>query len=287
MLVGVSTYCLRNQFQDGQLDLLSFIDKCKNQFGADAVEFLPEHFALAEGSGQIRGFPRASQIVRTPEYLGRLVDRAEEMGIVISAMSARGDFAQDSAIARAADVADLKEWVDITAEMGVPVMRVYGASRHDGMIFEQSLPWIVAGLKEVAAYAGTKGVRLGMEDHGAITAVSQVKAIVDAVDSPHLGVLMDAGNFQHFGQDPVAAARTLGPWIVHVHLKEAKRGPDGSLVPCAVGDGDMDVHGVVEALHDVKYDGCLALEYGLQVNAEEIVRRSITYVRQVLRDLEV
>jgi len=285
MLVGVSTYCFRNQFLSGQHDLFSFLDKCRGTLGAEAVEILQDQFAPAEGGEPIRGFAYSSQVLRTSEYLQALADRAREVGVAISAVSARGDLAQESEAKRAAEVAELKEWVDITAQLGVPVMRVYGASRHEGMTFDRSKPWIVAGLREVAAHAATKGVRLGMEDHGAITAVSQVQAIVEAVDSSAFGVLMDVGNFQHFGEDPVAAAQLLAPWVVHVHLKESRRQPDGSLMPCAVGEGDIDIPAVLKALSDRGYEGCLAIEYGAQIDEDEVVRSSIAYTKQVLRDL--
>ena len=286
MLVGTSTYCFRNQFLSGQIDLFSFLDKCKDYLQAEAVEFLQDQFAPAQGSEPIRGFAHSSQVLRTPEYLQGLADQAREVGITISGVSARGDFAKESEAERAAEAAELKEWVDITAELGVPVMRVYGASRHEGMTFERSFPWIVAGLEEVTAYATTKGVKLGMEDHGAIGKVSEVKAILEAINSPHFGVLMDVGNFQHFGEDPVAAATALAPWVVHVHLKEAKRQPDGSMISCAVGEGDIDIPAVLRALKDAGYGGCLAMEYGAQIDEDEVVRRSIAYTKRVLHDLE-
>jgi len=285
MLAGVSTYCFRNQFLSGQHDLFSFLDKCKDELGAKAAEFLQDQFAAAKGNEPVRGFAHSSRVLRTPEYLQGLADKARKVGVVISAVSARGDFATESEAERAAEVAELKAWVDITAELGVPVMRVYGASRHEGMTFERSFPWIVEGLKEVTAYAATEGVKLGMEDHGAITRVPQVKAILEAVDSPHFGFLMDVGNFQHFGEDPVAAAEVLAPWVVHVHLKEAKRRPDGSLVACAVGEGGIDIPAVLKVLSDAGYDGCLAIEYGAQIDEDEVVRRSIAYTKRVLRDL--
>jgi sugar phosphate isomerase/epimerase len=247
---------------------------------------LQDQFAPAKGDEPIRGFAHSSQVLRTPEYLQGLADKAREVGVAISAVSARGDFAREPEALRAAEVAELKEWVDITSQLGVPVMRVYGASRHEGMTFERTKPWIVAGLREVTAYAATKGVKLGMEDHGAITEVSQVQAIVGAIDSPTFGVLMDVGNFQHFGEDPVAAAELLAPCVVHVHLKEARRQPDGSLIACAVGEGDNDIPGVLRALKDGGYIGCLAVEYGAQIDEDEVVRRSIVYAKQVVRDLQ-
>jgi sugar phosphate isomerase/epimerase len=72
---------------------------------------------------------------------------------------------------------------------------------------------------------------------------------------------------------------------VHVHLKEAQRQPDGSLKPCAVGEGDIDIPRVLSALKDAAYEGCLAIEYGAQIDADDVVSRSIAYTKQVLRDL--
>jgi hypothetical protein len=99
---------------------------------------------------------------------------------------------------------------------------------------------------------------------------SQVQAIVEAIDSHTFGVLMDVGNFQHFGEDTVAAAQHLARWVVHVHLKEARRKPDGSLIACAVGEGDIEIAAVLRALKDSGYDGCLAVEYGAQIDEDEV-----------------
>ena len=42
---------------------------------------------------------------------------------------------------------------------------------------------------------------------------------------------------------------------------------------------------VPRALKSAAYEGSLVIEYGAQINEEDVVARSIAYTRQVLRDL--
>ena len=74
--------------------------------------------------------------------------------------------------------------------------------------------------------------------------------------------------------------------MVHVHVKEAQRRPDGSLTPCAVGEGDIDIPEVLGAPKESAHRGCLPIEYGAQINEEDVVARSISYTKQILRNLQ-
>src|SRR5205085_1495227 len=72
------------------------------------------------------------------------------------------------------------------------------------------------------------------------------------------GVCLDTGNPLSVGQEPVEAARRLGPLIRHVHLKDytVHFAPEGyRLVRCAAGEGCVDFPAILEIVrasgHDV------------------------------------
>jgi sugar phosphate isomerase/epimerase len=62
--------------------------------------------------------------------------------------------------------------------------------------------------------------------------------------------------------DPIEAVQVLGPWIRHVHIKDAIRtrqpGTWGREVPW--GDGDVGPAEFVKALADAGFSGALAVE---------------------------
>jgi len=51
-----------------------------------------------------------------------------------------------------------------------------------------------------------------------------LKRLLDAADSPGVGVNLDPANLVMVtGDDPVAAARLLGPRVVHTHAKDGRK----------------------------------------------------------------
>jgi sugar phosphate isomerase/epimerase len=62
--------------------------------------------------------------------------------------------------------------------------------------------------------------------------------------------------------DPIAALRTLAPWIRQVHLKDAKctriPGTWGEEVP--VGTGDVDWRNFFSTLNDIHFTGDVVIE---------------------------
>ena len=80
---------------------------------------------------------------------------------------------------------------------------------------------------------------------------------------PGAGVNFDPANMILYGKgDPVAAAKTLAPWIRHIHVKDAIKtktpGTWGTEVPW--GDGEVNQAAFLGALAEVGYKGAFAIE---------------------------
>lgn len=113
----------------------------------------------------------------------------------------------------------------------------------------------------LADAAAERGIMLLMET-GQETAQS-LRAFLEDLNHPALGVNFDPANMILYGKgDPVAAVRTLGPWIKHIHVKDAIRtqrpGTWGTEVPW--GDGDVGSGAFLNALREIGYAGTLAIE---------------------------
>lgn len=90
-----------------------------------------------------------------------------------------------------------------------------------------------------------------------------LRALLAELNHPALGVNFDPANMILYGKgDPVAAVRTLGPWIKHVHVKDAIRtnrpGTWGSEVPW--GEGEVGGQEFLTALKEIGFAGALAIE---------------------------
>ncbi len=89
-----------------------------------------------------------------------------------------------------------------------------------------------------------------------------------------VGLCLDTGHFFIGGGDPVAALRDWSERINHVHLKDALRSVMDGIIADeqpttaiwsreafpALGDGDVDVEGVITALATIDYTGWLVVE---------------------------
>ncbi len=83
--------------------------------------------------------------------------------------------------------------------------------------------------------------------------------ILEAVEGrdPRIGSCSDLGHFIRADVDPVAALETLGARVLGVHLKDFDA--DGKDV--VLGEGRLDLKGVMSTLAKIGFDGPLSLEF--------------------------
>jgi inosose dehydratase len=109
--------------------------------------------------------------------------------------------------------------------------------------------------------------------HETGTGIEAVWEIDRVLELTSIGLCLDTGHLLLGGGDPVTAMRDWGPRINHVHLKDARREVVDQIVReaapvaeiwrrrafCRLGDGDLDVDGVLDALRE-SYSGWLVVE---------------------------
>jgi sugar phosphate isomerase/epimerase len=104
-----------------------------------------------------------------------------------------------------------------------------------------------------------------------------------------LSVNFDTGNSFLAGNDPVAFLQSVVPRVAHVHVKDIPasqlplRGKvTGTRVGVAVGEGVVDVAGIVATLASAGYAGVLSVECGTFAQASasrpvlaELIKRAV------------
>jgi L-ribulose-5-phosphate 3-epimerase len=153
----------------------------------------------------------------------------------------------------------LVQAIATTAEMGVPYL-----SFHAGFLDHTDPDYAAkfeTRIREVADVAGEQGVTILLETGQ--ERAGDLRDFMQALDHPALGINFDPANMILYNKDdPLEAVRILGPWIKHVHIKDATRttapGDWGAEEPW--GDGEVNVVGFIEALVSVGYDGAVAIE---------------------------
>jgi L-ribulose-5-phosphate 3-epimerase len=139
--------------------------------------------------------------------------------------------------------------------------------------------------RELAIDAGRAGIVLGIETvwNKFLTSPMEMRAFVDAVDSPYVGVYLDVGNVLRTGY-PEHWIRILGSRICKVHLKDfsLRVGNLGGFVDLL--RGDVDFRAVMAALREVGYDDYLVVEMFTQPElAEHRVHQAAQDAGYILR----
>jgi sugar phosphate isomerase/epimerase len=128
-----------------------------------------------------------------------------------------------------------------------------------------------------AELAWERGLRLGIEaPHRGTLAetISDAVALLDLADLPQLGIDFDTSHALNASASTVAALDALGPRIIHVAIRDARRG--GGF--CTPGDGDFDFAEFFRLLPATGYVGDVTLELEPAeptVSADERAREAV------------
>ena len=173
--------------------------------------------------------------------------------VEIYSISVRTDLCKPEGAERDQQLADLRKWVDVAEKLGAGHIRVFGGNVPKGATEQQAAGWVTENLKVASGYSGSKGVILGLENHGGITEKAEtILSIVKNVNSPWVGINMDTGNFNRNAYEQIAMCL---PYAVNAQYKVLiKPGAEGKAVPA-------DWPRLVRMFADSGYKGYFALEY--------------------------
>jgi hydroxypyruvate isomerase len=150
----------------------------------------------------------------------------------------------------------------------------------DGRSDAEQLEVVTDAFSNAAAIAADHGVRIALEplndrvDHPGTLLTSSVVAaeLIDRVDSPSLGILLDVYHSHAMGEDVVKVVHALGPRIFHVQVAD----DPGRNEP---GTGHIAWVPVLAALDEVGYEGSIGLEYKPSMPSAE----SVSFTTQALK----
>ncbi len=140
---------------------------------------------------------------------------------------------------------------------------------------------LLANLARIAAYAGDTGTTTVLHPHVG-TMVERTAEVDRVLADSDIALCLDTGHLLVGGTDPAEVARRAPERVAHVHLKDvdadtARRVRAGELTYTAavrdgmyrpLGQGDVDIAGIVGALAAVDYQGWYVMEQDTVLDAE-------------------
>lgn len=202
--IGLTTVVFRTRFQntnpDASGDLLT-LEKIpefyQDRFGIYQCEFWSEHFESRE-----------------PSYLKELkaaLDLNHCTLINIQVDTPGKDISNPKDGNSALAVQDIKEWIDVGAALGTPMVR--------GSFMQHSLEEGIKSTRELVKYAKSKGITLLCENHYDLMSVPENHLrVAQEVGRDHFGLLADFGNYP----EPIDMYKALEMIAPHTILVSAK-----------------------------------------------------------------
>jgi len=250
---GCCAYSYRKYLQSGKMSMEEFILKAV-ELGIDGVDITTYWLKSQE-----------------PAYLISLRHLAFRHGVPFSGAAIGTNMCQPDAAKRAAELENIKKWVDATDLLGASHLRVFGGELPRGASDEQGVGWVVETMKPACEYAANKGVTLGIESHGGITSkATNIVAILRRVDSPYAGCNLDISNFQ---EDPYTQIEACIPYATHTHIRDFysdARKP-------------LDLDRVWQMFAQGGYQGYMSAEYEGEEDAMTGVPKLITKIKELCK----
>ncbi|MSU63972.1 MAG: sugar phosphate isomerase/epimerase [Pedosphaera sp.] len=222
-------------------------------------------------------------------YLRKLKRHAFVNGIDLICVSTHQTFVTPKADEVSRNVEHTIKCIEIAYELGAPCIRIntgrWGTSKDfdelmknrgiepvlPGYTEEEGFKWCIDGIQRCLAKAEECGVLLALENHWGLARTPEgLMRIINAINSPWLGVLMDTGNFR---EDPYPKLQQIAPKTIFVQAKTYLGGGEWYSL-------GLDYKRVAEILGAVNYHGYVSLEFEGKENPDTAVPKSLATLRK-------
>ena len=186
-----------------------------------------------------------------------------DAGLPIVCLDTSVRVAQPDRLAAAAQIDDAYGMLELAAEWGAPVIRVFAAPP-DETPLPQAIEAAIATMRPIAERGATMGIQVALETHDAFCASGPVGAVLDAV--PQASALWDLLHPFRVGEPTAVTLERLRGRISHVHIKDGRPPADGGdrWDLTLLGEGLVPTRDILAALHAGGYDGWIAVEWEKQ-----------------------
>lgn len=236
--ISLNAYSFNEPLSKGEMELDDLLEFCAEHH-FDAVDLTGYYFP---------GYPE----VPSDRFVFDIKRKAFSLGLEISGTGIRNDFAQLDIEKRQQDVVLIKNWINAAEKMGAPVIRIFsGTQKPEGYPWDQVAEWMTKEIKECVEYGKNHGVVVAVQNHNDfIQTADQVKQLVEMVDSPWFGLILDTGSFSV--GDPYEEIAASIPYAVSWQVKE-KINRNGK-------EEDIDLDKLMAVIKASDYRGYLPIE---------------------------
>jgi sugar phosphate isomerase/epimerase len=229
------------------IDLFAVCDFCAKH-DIEAVDLTAYFFP---------GYPKAP----ADAHLNSIKRYVHDNGIVISGTGIKNDFATADKAVRQEGVQLTKDWIEIAARLGAPVIRVFAGPQSKTPKDWQSAAgnakredvegWMADAVRECAEHGQKYGVLVAIQNHGDfLNTGAEHLSLIKRVDHAWCGALVDTGKY--FSEDPYADIALMVPHAVNWQIKET--------IGSSMKTPRTDFNKLAKIIHDGGYRGFVPIE---------------------------
>jgi sugar phosphate isomerase/epimerase len=256
--LGLAAYSMRKylDLKNPTMKLVEFIEKSA-EWGVDGVE-LTEYF-----------FEKPI----TPEYVTKVKRACIRAGLPVTGTPVGNQFTLPAGEARDKQIALVKNWIDVSAELGSPAIRIFAGTAGKGVEEAQARKWAIECIEAVLPHAEKRGVVLAMENHGGIVATADgLLELVKALKSDWFGINLDTGNFH--SADVYGELEKCAPHAVTCQVKVE--------ISQAGKKEESDYPRIVALMRKANYHGFLTLEYESAEEPNTAIPKHLDLLRKAI-----
>jgi sugar phosphate isomerase/epimerase len=228
------------------------------------AEFCAKHgFDAFDPTGYyFPGYEKNGPGVPPDKFIFELKHRAFDLGLGISGTGIGNNFTTADKTARANDVQRIKNWVEVAAKLGAPVLRVFADTQMRAQTWEtvsngatriQVEEWIATDIRNCSDHAAKFGVIIGVQNHGDFLKTGDnLISLIKRIDSPWCGAIVDTGYFR--APDPYAEMAKAAPYAVNWQVKQSPFGVEKE------AEAPTDLNKLIRIVRASGYRGYLPIE---------------------------
>lgn len=186
----------------------------------------------------------------------------------------------------------MRTYLDLASELDAKLLR----ASLDAADLQDGRDAAISRLRGLLPAAREAGVTIALENHFSMRS-EELRAIVEEVNDPALGVCLDVANSICAQEWPMQTVGLLAPLAVNLHLKDCRfqldpHGVGFSVVGTPLGQGIVDVVAVLDAIRGHNAEINVILEHWLpwqgddarsQAAEDEWLRQNVSEARKYVR----
>lgn len=214
---------------------------------------------------ELRAIAGDLDLLNRPEFQPGTVETTRgwlaDEGLSICCIDTSCTFDSRAADDRRRQVEVALRYTELAAALGAPLIRIFPDKIQTGATLDETRDNIATCLREVAQ-GGPAGVRIALETHGDFARCYLAAEIMRLANHPNVALIWDVANSVAAGDSIEESAREVGPYLAHVHLRDA-RAVNGRehWLPVLAGRGAISFTDAVNALRRLEYNGHISFEW--------------------------